>query len=347
MLNKKQLKRFIFTAGIVLLGLASFSQPAEAATQTQNADFEIQPILPSEQVDKSLNYYDVNFKPGSTHVIKMKVQNFTDHKITLKSDLQNGMTQNGGGMKFQAATKGLDASLAVPFTKIASIKKADQVLHLGPQEATTISVTIKMPEEKFSGMIAGGWHFIEYLDKSGNESQSVSSNYAYMVSVNLRGSNYKVYPELKYDSTKPMLSSGHPAMGIKLRNVKPMVLKDVHFKAVLYKEGLFSSKRVYEKSGSSIAPNSSVILPISWNYKTLKPGKYHVDVKVTGQNLWNKLPMTWTFKKSFNVKSEDVKKINQQAIQRPVNKWAYVAATSGLMMLVSAVGLYRVIRIGR
>lgn len=204
-----------------------------------------------------------------------------------------------------------------------------------------------MPTEKYRGMIAGSWHFIEYLDKQTEGGNSVASNYAYNVSVDLRGSNYQVYPEIKYASTKPILDGGHPALGIKLRNVEPMVLSKASFKAVVYKEGLFKSKRVYEKTNSSMAPNSSVTLPISWNYRTLRPGKYHVDIKVTGHNLWNDLPMTWTFKKNFTVKAEDTKRINAQAVKRPVNKWTVVATASGVLMLVSMVGLYQIIRIGR
>lgn len=348
MLNKKLMKYFVSGLGVIALGLITLKQPtATQAAQQQNADFEIQPVQDSEQVDKSLNYFDVKYKPGSTHVIGMKIQNFTDHKITVKSELQNGMTQNGGDMKFQAATSGLDASLKTPFTTVATLKKADQVIHLGPQEAKTISATIKMPTEKYRGMIAGSWHFIEYLDKQTEGGNSVASNYAYNVSVDLRGSNYQVYPEIKYASTKPILDGGHPALGIKLRNVEPMVLSKASFKAVVYKEGLFKSKRVYEKTNSSMAPNSSVTLPISWNYRTLRPGKYHVDIKVTGHNLWNDLPMTWTFKKNFTVKAEDTKRINAQAVKRPVNKWTVVATASGVLMLVSMVGLYQIIRIGR
>lgn len=327
--------------------MIGLKKPVYADAQTQNADFEIQPVMPSEQVDQSLNYFDVKYAPGTTHVIKMRIQNYTDHNITVKSDLQNGITQTGGDMKFQKSTAGLDSSLKTPLTSIAKLEKAAEVIKLGPNKATIVSATIKMPTEKQKGLIAGGWHFIEYVKGGNAKSQSVSSNYAYMISIDLRGSHYKVYPELKYASTKPMLHNGHPALGIKLRNVQPMVIKKASYKAVVYKEGLFQNKRVYQKTNSSIAPNSSVTLPINWDYDTLKPGKYHVDVKVTGQNLWNSLPMTWTFKKVIMVKKDAVKTINAQSLKKPVNGWVYAATASGVLLLVSLVGLYKVIRIGR
>ncbi|KRM24415.1 DUF916 and DUF3324 domain-containing protein [Latilactobacillus graminis] len=345
MFRKRLLRTIILGVALGVMGGLTVAQQAQAASSVEKADFEIQPIMPEGQVDTSLNYFDVKFKPGTTHTIKMRVQNFTDKKITVKNEFQNSMTQMGGDMKFQTATNGLDPSAKVPLTTIGAVRKSDRVIHLGPEETTVIQATIKMPDRKLNGMIAGGWHFIEYRGNS-TKDQTISSNYAYLIGVNLQGSHYKVYPELKYASTKPILYNRRPAMGIKLRNTQPMVLRNVHFKAVVAKQGLFADKRLYEKTGSSIAPNSSVTLPISWEYNNMKPGKYTVSVKVTGENLWNKLPMSWTFKKHFKVTRAAATSLNKRSVQRPTNKWLYVMAANGVLLLVAAYGLYRVIRIG-
>lgn len=341
------LKKIFLGLAFGIMGSLSLAQQAQAASSPTQADFEVQPVMPSGQVNTMLNYFDVVFKPGTTHTIQMRVQNFTNHKITVKTNLVNGVTQIGGGMDFQESTKGLDSSLKVPLTTIASVKKAHRVVHLAAQEATVIDAVVKMPQENHRGIIYGGWHFIEYRNDKAAHKQSVSSNYAYNVGIALRGSQYKVYPELKYDSAKPILYSSEPAMGIKLRNTQPMALKKVHFKAVLSKQGLFSDKRIYDKVNSSMAPNSSVTLPITWNYDTMKPGTYHVDVKVTGENLWNKLPMSWTFRKTFKITKDQTDKINEKAVKKPVNKWFYIATASGVALLMSLAGLYRLFRIGR
>lgn len=346
MIKKRTLSKLILGLAIGVLGGLSLTQQVHADAQTQNADFEIQPITPEGQIDASKNYYDVEYKPGSTHTIEMRIQNFTNHKITVKSELQNGMTQQGGGLKYQTTTSGLDESLRHPLTTFASVEKADRVVHLGPNETTVIQAHIKMPSEKFSGIIAGSWHFIEYLKNGKNSSESISSNYAYETGIVLRGSHYKVYPELKYDSSGPILVDNRPAMGIKLRNTQAMLLKKVYVKAVVIKKGLFPDKRLFENANTSIAPSSSIVLPVAWNYDDMKPGKYEVDVKVTGENLWNKLPMTWTFKRTFNVSKKSAVAINKKAIQRPTNKWLYAFTASGVMLLVAAVGLYKTIKLG-
>lgn len=345
MFRKRLLRQIILGVALGLIGGLSLAQQVQAADSTEKADFEIQPITSTGQVDTSLRYFDLKFNPGTQHVIKMRIQNFTDNKITVRSELQNGITQMGGDMKFKPSTEGLDPSAKRPLTTIASVRKSDRVIKLAPQETKVVEATIKMPSENFNGLIAGGWHFIEYR-KNKSTDQTISSNYAYMISVNLRGAHYKVYPELKYDSTKPILYDNRPGMGIKLRNTQPMVLKNTHFKAVISKKGLFSEKRLYEKEGSSIAPNSAVTLPVSWAYDDMKPGTYQVSVKVTGENLWNKLPMAWTFKKTFKVTKSQAADLNKRSIQRPTNKWLYVMMANGVLLLVAAVGLYKVLRLG-
>lgn len=346
MIKKRVLRKMILGLALGVMGGLSLTQQVQADAKTQNADFEIQPVTPTEQIDASKNYFDVEFKPGSTHTIEMRVQNFTNHKITVKSELQNGMTQQGGGLNYQTTADGLDESLKHPLTTLGSVEKADRILHLGPNETTVIQANIKMPNDRVNGLISGSWHFIEYLNNGKKTNQSISSNYAYETGIILRGTHYKVYPELKYDSVSPILVDNRPAMGIKLRNVQSMVLRKVNVKAVVTKKGLFSDKRIFENSNSSIAPNSSLVLPVSWSYDDMKPGKYDVAVKVTGENLWNKLPMTWTFKKTFTVSKQSASAINKRSIQRPTNKWLYAFTASGVMLLVAAASLYKVTKLG-
>lgn len=329
----------------VLIGIIfGSSSSVEATAQKQNSDFEVQPILPKEQKDQSLNYFDLSLSKDQTKEIKMKIQNFTNHKITVNSDLRNAMTQIGGGINFQPTTKGLDQSLKNPFTKIAKLDKNGQRIDLDPRQAKTIKVTIKMPSEQTRGLIYGDWHFIEYLNKKGGQT-SVASNYAYSVGVALRGQHYRVYPELKYHKVSAMLYQQHPATAVKIRNTQPMAVNNVSAKAVVSKKGVFSSKRVFTMSNKSIAPNSILVLPVSWNYDRLDPGKYTVEAAIKGENLWNKLPMTWHFKKQFTIRDSDVKSINAQSIKKPTNMWAYVATASGIIMLISTACLIRIFKL--
>ena len=333
---------FGLLAGLVGLGLQMHS--VSAATDEQS-DFEIQRIPVETQVNNDVNYFDMQIQPGKKQVIMMKVKNYTDHKVKVKSELRNSMTQVGGGVNFISTAKGLDESLKYPLTSIGHVDKKDRVITLNPLETRTVSATIKMPNDGFRGLVYGDWHFLEETTSKSKDSH-VSSNYAYSMGIALRGAHYKVYPELKYDSVKPMLFQKHAAMSINLRNTQPMMLQNVQMKAVITKQGVFSQKRIFSVNNSKIAPNSIVTLPVQWQFDELKPGKYKVQVQVKGENDWNKLPMTWKFIKNIKVDKKAADNINDKIMRKPINKWFYISIATGGLMLISLVELLKLLLTG-
>ncbi|WP_056950566.1 DUF916 and DUF3324 domain-containing protein [Latilactobacillus fuchuensis] len=348
---KKLITQLLLGTLLVVGGLTATNQQVQAATSSDasNTDFEVIPLKPGTQVDTTKNYYDLKIKPGETETLQMQVKNYADHKITIYAGLGNAFTQNGGDMSFKTTAPDVDSSVSPSFTSIATMPKKYQKIELAAREGKNITATVTMPEGSQRGMIYGDWHFIEYAkNKSDVKSQvpGASSNYSYSVGVALHGTNYKVYPELKYEKVEPILNNSQPAMAINLRNTQPMIITGATVKAAITKDGLFSSKHVNTVTNKMIAPNSVMRMIIPWNFDQLKPGKYTVDVTVQGNNLWNQLPMTWKFKKHFTIKSQQVKKINAAALKKPTNKWAYVATAAGVLTLISATAWVKLIKIG-
>lgn len=336
------MKRLMGIVCLVLgIGLWQSSTQVVRASETvqQTSDFEVQAILPEEQVNQDLNYFDLALADGQTKKIQIRVQNFSNHEITVQTQVRNAQTAVGGGFEFKPAGKTLDSSLKTPLTAVVKLNKGFDKVTLKAKEAKLITATVKMPENHFRGMIYGDWNFTEYMkDKAGDDS-SVSSNYAYSVGILLQGKPFKVYPELKYRATEPILYSHHAAMGIKLQNRQPMAIKNVTAKATISKNGIFAGKHAVELAGKKIAPNSTFTIPLSWSYEALKPGKYTIDVVVTGENFWNKLPMSWHFKKTVTISKSATENINKQALKKPINTWAYVATAMGGLTLVALTGL--------
>lgn len=327
-----------------LIGLGLQVQPVSAVIDEQS-DFEIQRVPAEAQVNNDVNYFDMAIKPSDQQEMMVRVRNFTDRKITIKSELRNSITQDGGGLGFQASSKDLDDSLKYPLTAFATVAKKDRVFTLNPQETRVVSAMVKMPQERLHGLIYGDWHFLETTTAQ-NEDSHVSNNYAYSMGVALRGSHYKVYPELKYEGVQPMLFQKHAAMGVDLRNIQPMMIQKVSIKAIITKQGVFSQKRIFNVQNSQIAPNSKIRLPVQWQYDKLKPGKYKIAVEVKGENDWNKLPMTWKFIKDVTVKRDVASEINSKIMRKPVNKWFYISIATGGLLLITGAELLKLLLTG-
>jgi hypothetical protein len=327
-------------AVVALLLGATHLQRVQAASAADQNDFEVQPVLPDSQVDMSKNYFDLQARANGTQKIQMRVQNFTAKTITVQSNLRNAYTQDGGGIDFAPKNVAVDSTLKIPLTSIAKLDRGDETLKLGPHGVRVINVTIKYPKKQFGGMIYGDWHFLEKVNKNLKKKTAVHANYAYSIGVVLRGNRFdEIGPEMHYVGTNPFLYNKHPALGITLRNSKAMPLRAATVQASVAREGDSGLTRTYNASGFLIAPNSTMRLPISWNYDSMKPGTYLIKVKLQGQNYVTHFPMTWTFKKKFRVATHKVQSLNEQAVKKPVNKWTYTAVGVGILW-IAAIGIW-------
>jgi hypothetical protein len=333
----KKTWQLVSSAFAVATALAiGMNHQAHATVSGQEGDFEVRPVLSDGQADTTVNYFDLDFKKGSTNTIRMQVYNNNDHTLKIKTAVRSAYTQNGGDLQFANNAKSFGAFGKIQLSDIAKVVKKDREFSIGPGETKYVQATVKMPKNNYSGLVYGDWYFIQKQKKAKSKSTGVAGNYAYSVGIALRGKNYEVHPELKYKTTGPILYNRHPAMGIKINNVKPMILTNTQIKAVIIRKGFNESKRMFNATGAKIAPDSTLTIPINWGYDQMKSGTYKVKVQIVGHSHVNNLPMTWNFTKSFKVSNKQAKSINTQAVKKPVNKWTYVATASGILTLVLA-----------
>lgn len=322
-------------------------QNVKADQKTTKSDFEVQPVLPDNQANMSVDYFDLKMSPNKSQKIQMRIQNFTGKQIKVRSNLRNAYTQDGGGIDFSTDRQPQGDKLKVPFNTVAKLPKDEQVITLKPHQAKVLTADIKMPKQNNQGMIYGDWHFDEHTNTKTHASAAVTANYDYSVGVMLRGKDFSsTLADLKYEGVSPYLYHKHPAVGIKLRNPKAMAFHKANVKAEISRKGDNGMTRSFVGSNSSflVAPNSTLRLPISWNYDSMKPGTYMVKVTFKGKNYSNDYPMTYNFRKEFKISNDEATSLNKQAVKKPKNKWLYVSVATGIVWLISVAGLIKVIK---
>ena len=80
------------------------------------------------------------------------------------------------------------------------------------------------------------------------------------------------------------------------------------------------------KDHMSIAPNTNFDFPISVNKKKIDPGTYMLTVDATTENNQKK----WHLAKTFTIKPENAKKINDEAITEEKAEVSYLPMIIGI-----------------
>ncbi|EUJ30295.1 hypothetical protein MFLO_10748 [Listeria floridensis FSL S10-1187] len=147
-------KRIIAVVLIALLSIAIVAKPTKAAEM----NFAVQAIIPSNQVDKTQTYFDLRMKPGQKQDIEVELRNDTKRAVTIEIQANRSITNDNGVVEYNNSTKKKDPSLKVDFNEIAKVQKEAT---LKPGTSQRVKVHLKMPQEKFDGIVLGGLYFTE------------------------------------------------------------------------------------------------------------------------------------------------------------------------------------------
>lgn len=71
------MKKIIYTWMIIVVGLFVSNGIVSASEASSEVDFNIQPILPTNQIDRGNSFFDLQVKAGDTQTIKVQINNFS------------------------------------------------------------------------------------------------------------------------------------------------------------------------------------------------------------------------------------------------------------------------------
>lgn len=148
-----------------MISLFGKPQNSNAADNSANKSYSVQAVLPDNQLDKEVSYYDLKSEPNKEQNLEIIVANTGSEKITVETELNNAYTTDGatiGYDKFNAKTYKSDnpslSSLIVGKRKIKSAIDAGQT--------KTIVFKIRHPKKAFDGIILGGITTTALVDSS-------------------------------------------------------------------------------------------------------------------------------------------------------------------------------------
>ncbi|HHZ6741386.1 DUF916 and DUF3324 domain-containing protein [Enterococcus faecalis] len=293
--------------------------------------YSVKANLPENQRNKEHTYFDLLMEPKQKQTISITFENNSEKPIELEVNYHTAQTNDNGVIDYKGIKERKDSSLAYDLNELIT---GDQTVKLNGNEKKEVLYTITMPEQKFEGILLGGFHIHKKVKESSmNQKVQIKNDYSYVIGIQLTETEEKVTPELKLNTVEPGLNNYRTTLFANLQNTTATMITDMTVTAEVYKE---KSKEVLHKTvknNQSMAPNSNYNFPISWDNQSFQTGKYRLKL-----NAVDKAGHKWSFNKDFEIK-DNAKKYNEEAVdvKGQVNKNDYIIYVLIFIIIVALV----------
>ncbi|MGC3749121.1 DUF916 and DUF3324 domain-containing protein [Enterococcus faecalis] len=319
---------------LIALGLSLFSGQSVLAN---DINYSVKANIPENQIGKSSSYFDLKMAPNSEQDISVTIFNNSNEKETIIVEVNNALTNQNGVIDYTKHGRKTDESLKYPIEKLVTNNR--QKIEFSPGETKKeVSFHIKMPSEKIIGTILGGVHVFKDNRNKANEKQNVTIEnlYSYVLGIQIRENLNTIQPVMNLKEIKPILANYRTAVAAKLQNSTPTILRKVSIDAQVFKKN--SKEILYKtrKTDMNVAPNTNFNFPINWKNEELKSGKYTLKMHVESDQ------GQWDFVKDFTIKKNEVKKLNEKAVElrKSDNTLVYVLITIIIMLTSGFIWFY-------
>lgn len=306
--------------------------------------FSATPVPSDYQIDKEKSYFDLQLSPNQAKEVQVKLKNDTEKEVKVGISVNSAKTNSNGVVEYGDNKIKRDESLVYDLKDYVDYPDS---ITLKPMSEQIVPFKVKMPNEAFDGVLAGGITFKEEKEKStsieSKQGLSIENDYSYVVALLMRQNTTTVAPNLILREVEPGQINARNAILTKLQNDQRTYINQVSISATITKKN--SKEVVYqvEKEKMQIAPNSSFSFPISLNKQALKPGDYQLSMSIYGnksekaiytkeKDQKNKYENHWTFKKDFRIDPQVADDLNQKDVTlKQDNTWLYLLI--GLIVL--------------
>lgn len=318
---------------IISILIASFRIAVTSAyAQSENPiTFSVSAIIPENQIDKNLSYFDLKMEPEMTQTIQVMITNNSNEEITSNIAVNAASTGTNGIIAY--SEHGIqDKSMKYSIEDIAKVDTPEVVIPAN--KSTVVDIQLTMPKESYDGVILGGIYITAESNVEGEESSSdgfeIENKIAYALGLKLTENDKQVEPNMNLKTIEPSLEAMRTAMNIKLQNSEPIIMKNVMIDAQIYKKGESEVLHSAKTTTAEISPNSSFDFVVDWENNKIEPGQYRLKMRVEYKDDY------WEWDEDFEVKDDASSAVNDDAIniENEFPIWIIVVAGTGVLSIL-------------
>lgn len=313
----------------MMMTLGFFTLTQEVQAEEAAVPYSVTPILPDNQADKGVSYFDLKVKAGSVQELVLQFSNSSNKEIKIQVDANTAVTNINGVIDYAQVTPELDKSMKYPFSELVTGPKE---VTLKANETKKVYYQATIPKDGFDGVILGGFH-VKELKATEDKKESTSkigNEYAFVYGVKLTEKDKVIAPALELLKVTPGLVNYRTVLNVKLQNSQPVIMKDIDLSYKIYKGDKTDVVKEMKSQSIDMAPNSFIDLPIRWE-KELKAGTYHLSMRADWEG------KSWEWEKTFTITSAEAKEIKAEdvTIKEKHNPLIYVLIVIIILLLLA------------
>ena len=290
--------------------------------------FSVQPVLPTQQVNQKVTYFDLKMNPREQTTLVVNVHNNKKTPLHLRTGLAQATTNLNGVVEYGKNKERLDDSVPADFAKV--VKLPAKPITIDPNGDGQVRMQVIMPKKHFNGQLAGGLTLsdadADNAVPSSNKQQAVAiqNRYQFVVAIVLRNSVNKVSPKLSLGTVKPKQINARNVVSGAIHNETATFVNQLkvtgEVKRADSQAALYTTKQV----GYQLAPNAVMQFPVWLKNRPLSAGRYTLTITAVAQK------RRWQFSKNFKVTAQKAKHLNRSSVEvKPDNTWRNVAIGAG------------------
>lgn len=292
--------RWILTIVILVIGISGLIQPVSA--QDNDVSFGVRAILPENQANDGVTYFDIEMKPGQVQELEVVISNTSDEPIKVAVSSNTATTNQNGVISYDGSITDRSETMEHDFTEISKVEESPVEVPANSEESIFVEVTA--PEESFDGQILGGLHFLLINEEDvGSEGVSISNQFAYVIGVNIieEGNDFKVLPEVELVGVTSGLVDHQRGLMAVFSNNAPILVSKLEFVGGVYRQGEDEALQTRELPIFSMAPNSYFGVPLYFEgNQPLEPGGYIYKAVFKNDDY------SWEFEQEFVIEEDEV-----------------------------------------
>lgn len=285
-------------------------------------------ILPENQVDKSVEYFDLRMQPGQRQAIQVGVRNTEQYAIEVNLQVNQATTGRNGQLISYQSGEGANGEGAFRLSGIVYLKEATR--RIEPGKSAVFDVELSMPDEAFGGMLLGGIvvsavfprDVLKTLREAETDDFAVYNALEYVIGLKITQSDDVVEPDFSIAAAFPGAVNYSPNITARIRNEAATTVGQAQIALQVLRDGEEIYAAEYEEV--QFAPQSSGDFIIACEGEPAPAGEYLLRAQLK----WRE--KTWDLEKSFTIDEAMVEQVRQNTILPTVAPGMYKEDVPGL-----------------